>query len=404
MARKAVLAFSGGLDTSYCVLYLQEQGYEVVTVTVDTGGFTADELTAIEAHALDLGASAHHTLDGKQALYDQMVSYVIKGNVLRGGVYPLSVGPERVIQAAEVVRIAREVGAEAAAHGSTGAGNDQVRFDVAVRTLAPELAIISPIRDQGMTRSEEAAYLQAHGVPVDAETQAYSVNQGMLGTTIGGKETKRSWGVPPDDVYPTVAPIDETPDMPAEIVIGFEAGLPVSLDGEVMEGTALMAQLDALGARHGVGKAIHLGDTIMGIKGRIALEAPAPLILITAHRELEKLVLTKQQAFWKNHLADVYGNLLHEGQYFDPVMRDIEALIDSSQRHVTGEAQVKLHKGSVVVTGVRSPYSLLDQAVATYGEENVLWDGRDARGFCKIYGVQAMLAQRAAEVHNEDQS
>lgn len=404
MARKAVLAFSGGLDTSYCVLYLREQGYEVVTVTVDTGGFTADELTAIETRALDLGASAHHTLDGKQALYDQMVSYIIKGNVLRGGVYPLSVGPERMIQAAEVVRIAREVGAEAVAHGSTGAGNDQVRFDVAVRTLAPELAIISPIRDQGMTRSEEAAYLQAHGVPVDATTKAYSVNQGMLGTTIGGKETKSSWGVPPDDVYPTVVPIDEAPDTPAELVIGFEAGLPVSLDGEAMEGIALMAQLDALGARHGVGKAIHLGDTIMGIKGRIALEAPAPLILITAHRELEKLVLTKQQAFWKNHLADVYGNLLHEGQYFDPVMRDIEALIDSSQRHVTGEAQVKMHKGSVVVTGVRSPYSLLDQAVATYGEENVLWDGRDARGFCKIYGVQAMLAQRAAEVHNEDQS
>ncbi len=400
--QKAVLAFSGGLDTSYCVLYLQEQGYEVVTVTVDTGGFTTGELAAIEARALDLGADAHHTLDGKQALYDQMVATIIKGNVLRGGVYPLSVGPERVIQAAEVVRIAREVGAEAVAHGSTGAGNDQVRFDVAVRTLAPELAIISPIRDQGLTRVEEAAYLQAHGVPVDAETQAYSINQGMLGTTIGGKETKRSWGVPPDDVYPTVVPIDAAPDTPAELVIGFEAGLPVSLDGEALDGPALMDQLDALGAQHGVGKAIHLGDTIMGIKGRIALEAPAPLILITAHRELEKLVLTKQQAFWKNHLAEVYGNLLHEGQYFDPVMRDIEALIDSSQRHVTGEAQVKLHKGNVVVTGVRSPYSLLDQAVATYGEENVLWDGRDARGFCKIYGVQAMLAQRAAEVHNED--
>ncbi len=402
--KKAVLAFSGGLDTSYCVFYLQEQGYEVVTVTVDTGGFTEEELTAIEARALDLGASTHHTLDGKQALYDRMVSTIIKGNILRGGVYPLSVGPERVIQAAQVVRIAREVGAEAVAHGSTGAGNDQVRFDVAVRTLAPELEIISPIRDQGMTRAEETTYLQAHGVPVDAETKAYSINQGMLGTTIGGKETKSSWGVPPDDIYPTVVPIDTAPDTPAELIIGFEAGLPVSLDGEALDGLALMAQLDDLGAQHGVGKAIHLGNTIMGIKGRIALEAPAPLILITAHRELEKLVLTKQQAFWKNHLADVYGNLLHEGQYFDPVMRDIEALIDSSQRHVTGEVQVKLHKGNVIVTGVRSPYSLLDQAVATYGEENVLWDGRDARGFCKIYGVQAMLAHRAAEVHNEDQS
>ncbi len=396
--KKAVLAFSGGLDTSYCVLYLQEQGYEVVTVTVDTGGFTEEELTAIEARSVDLGASEHHTLDGKQALYDQMVSTIIKGNVLRGGVYPLSVGPERVIQAAEAVRIAREVGAKAIAHGSTGAGNDQVRFDVVVRTLAPELEIITPIRDQGMTRPEEAAYLQEHGVSVSAETKAYSINQGMLGTTIGGKETKSSWLVPSDDVYPTVVPVDEAPDTPAEIVIGFEEGLPISLDGEPLDGLTLMAQLDDLGAQHGVGKAIHLGDTIMGIKGRIALEAPAPLILITAHRELEKLVLTKQQAFWKNHLADVYGNLLHEGQYLDPVMRDIEALIDSSQIRVTGEAKVKLHKGNIVVTGVRSPYSLLDQAVATYGEENVLWDGRDARGFCKIYGVQAMLAHRATEV------
>ncbi len=401
--KKAVLAFSGGLDTSFCVVYLQEQGYDVVTVTVDTGGFTAEELAGIEARARALGALRHVTRDGRQALYDQMVTYVIKGNLLRGGVYPLSVGPERIIQAAEVARVARQEGAVAVAHGSTGAGNDQVRFDVALRVLAPELEILTPIRDLGLSRAEEAAFLQEQGFDVPLLSRNYSLNRGLLGTTLGGKETKGSWEVPPDSVYPTVVPVDQAPDTAATVIIGFEAGLPVSLDGEALGGLALMAQLDALGAQHGFGKAIHLGDTILGIKGRIALEAPAPLILVAAHRELEKLVLTKQQAFWKQQLAEVYGNLLHEGLYFDPVIRDIEALIDSSQRRVTGEAKVQLFKGHLSVTGVRSPYSLLAQDVATYGEENVLWDGRDARGFSKIYGIQAMLAHRVGEVQDENQ-
>lgn len=402
MKNKAVLAFSGGLDTSLCVVYLQEQGYDVITVTVDTGGFTDTELAAIENRSAELGALKHVTLDGKQQLYDQMVAYIIKGNILRGGVYPLSVGPERVIQAAEVVRVAQEEGSGAVAHGSTGAGNDQVRFDVAVRVLAPDREIISPIRDLGLTREEEVAYLREHGFDVPTLSQDYSINRGMLGTTIGGKETKDSWEVPPDTVYPSVVPVAEAPDEAEMVVIGFEKGLPVSLDGEALGGLEIMAHLDALGAKHGVGKAIHLGDTILGIKGRIALEAPAPLILVTAHRELEKLVLTKEQSFWKNHLAEVYGNLLHEGLYFDPVMRDIEALIDSSQRHVTGEVKVHLFKGNFTVTGVRSPYSLMDQAIATYGEENILWNGRDARGFCRIYGLQAMLAHWAEGVQDED--
>lgn len=393
--KKVILAFSGGLDTSFCVLYLREQGFEVVTATIDTGGFSPAELAALEDRSAALGALKHFTVDGKQALYDQMVTYIIKGNILRGNVYPLSVGPERIIQAAELVRIAKVEDAHAVAHGSTGAGNDQVRFDVAMRVLAPDLEIITPIRDLGLSRAAETEYLSDHGFPVSEETKDYSINQGMLGTTIGGKETKDAWQVPPDSVYPSVVAISDAPDAPQELCIAFESGVPVRLNGEPLDGMTLMTQLDALGAAHGVGKAMHLGDTILGIKGRIALEAPAPLILIAAHRELEKLVLTKRQAFWKNHLAEVYGNLLHEALYLDPVMRDIEALIDSSQAHVCGEVKLKLHKGNVIVTGARSPYSLMDQAVATYGEENLLWDGRDAQGFAKIYALQALLAHKA---------
>jgi argininosuccinate synthase len=395
MSKSAVLAFSGGLDTSFCVVYLQEQGYDVITVTVDTGGFSAEEIADIEARSQELGAIRHYTIDGKQKLYDKVVSYIIKGNILRGGVYPLSAGPERIIQASEVVSIARAEGARAVAHGSTGAGNDQVRFDVAIRVLAPELAIITPIRDLRLSREQETAYLQEHGFDVPASVKDYSINQGMLGTTIGGKETLGSWEVPPEEVYPEVAPLDKTPDHPAEIILEFANGLPVRLNGEALVGIGLMAKLNQIGAQHGVGKRIHLGNTIMGIKGRIALEAPAPIILVTSHKELEKLVLTKWQAFWKDHLADVYGNFLHEGQYFDPVMRDIEALIDSSQECVTGEVKLELFKGNINVNGTRSPHSLMDQAVATYGEQNRLWDGRDAAGFTKIYAVQSMLAHKA---------
>lgn len=394
---KAVLAFSGGLDTSYCVLYLREQGYEVTTVTVDTGGFSEEEIGRIEARAVELGAAKHHTVDGKRALYDRIVGYVIKGNVLRGGVYPLCAGPERTVQAMETVRIARETGAQAIAHGSTGAGNDQVRFDVAIRVLAPEMEIITPIRSLGASREMEAGYLEDRGYGVPALSKDYSINQGMLGTTVGGKETLGSWDAPPEEVYPGIVPLSDTPDEPEKVVIRFEKGLPVGIDGVAMAGSEIMSALDALGAKHGVGKDIHLGTTILGIKGRVAFAAPAPLILVKAHRELEKLVLSKWQIFWKGQLSTVYGDFLHEGLYFDPVMRDIEAMIDSSQGHVTGDVRVKLFKGSTIVEGTRSPYSLMDAKVAVYGEKNVLWDGRDAEGFCKIYGLASMLSSRAAE-------
>jgi argininosuccinate synthase len=388
----AVLAFSGGLDTSFCVPWLHEQGYAVITVTVDTGGFNAAERAAIEARAAELGVWKHHTLDGRQALWDLLVTYIIKGNVLRGGVYPLAAGPERLVQAMQVVAVAREYGATAVAHGSTGAGNDQVRFDLAIHTLAPEVTILTPVRDLGAQRAMEVDFLADHGVATPAKTGRYSVNKGLLGTTIGGGETLDSWEYPPDSAFIDTTPPADAPDAPATLTLSFDHGLPVALNGQALAPLEIMAALAEIGAAHGVGRGIHLGNTILGLKGRIAFEAPAALIAITAHRELEKLTLTKQQAFWKDHLADVYGNQLHEGLYFDPVMRDIEAMIDSSQTTVTGDVRVRLFKGAITVEGCRSPYSLLNRKVGTYGETTRAWTGAEAAAFCKLYGLQSVLA------------
>jgi argininosuccinate synthase len=390
----AVLAFSGGLDTSFCVPWLQEQGYDVVTVTVDTGGFSAAERAAIESRAAALGVVAHHTIDGRQPLWDLLVGYIIKGNVLRGGVYPLCAGPERLVQAMQVVGVAQSYGTTTIAHGSTGAGNDQVRFDLAIRVLLPEANILTPIRDLNAQRAFEVEFLNQHGIPVPEKTGRYSVNKGLLGTTIGGGETLDSWGFPPDEAFvDTVAPAD-APDEPAVITLSFADGVPVALDGVAMAPLDLMAALAEIGGKHGVGRGLHLGNTILGLKGRIVFEAPAAVIAITAHKELEKLVLSKNQGFWKDHLADVYGNMLHEGLYFDPVMRDIEAMIDSSQGAVTGAERVSLFKGHIQVLGCRSPYSLLDRKVGTYGEANRAWTGAEAAAFCKLYGLQSMLAYR----------
>lgn len=396
--KKIVLAFSGGLDTSFCVPYLKDKGYEVYAATVDTGGFTHGELIKIKNRAKELQVKKFFSVDGKEDLYHQIVSYVIKTNVLRGDVYPLCAGPERIIQAAKVIDIAKQIGATAVAHGSTGAGNDQVRFDVAIHTLAPGMEIVTPIRDLGIGRKEETEYLQKHGITIDKSSKDYSINKGMLGTTIGGKETKNSWELPPDGVYPTVVDIESAPKNGEELIISFQKGLPAAVNGKPMNGIAIMNFLDKLGAKHGVGKGMHLGNTILGIKGRVVFEAPAALILIKAHKELEKLVHTKWQSFWKDTLSEAYGNFLHEGLFFDPVVKDIEALIDSGQQVVTGDVKVKLHKGNIIVIGVKSPYSLMDKSVATYGEQNLLWTGQDAIGFSKIYGLQGVLAGKAKKL------
>ena len=397
-----VLAFSGGLDTSFCVPYLREQtGADVHTVTVNTGGFSAADLAAVEARAHALGAASHTTVDARAALFERVLRFLVQGNVLRGGVYPLCVGPERVVQAEALVQEAARLGATAVAHGSTGAGNDQVRFDSALRLLAEThlvgaVEIVTPVRALGLSREASAAYLRERGVEVSAATAVYSVNRGLWGTTIGGGATHDTDGVLPEAAWPDTVGAADAPDQPLRVQIGFEAGVPVALGGEALDAVALVETLAAWGAAHGVGRGVHVGDTILGIKGRVAFEAPAALTLIAAHRELEKLVLTRAQLVHKAALGEVYGQMVHEGQFFDPFLRDVEAFLASSQTRVTGTATVQFFKGALTVLGAASPHSLFDAGAARYGESHALWSGRDAEGFARIHGVQAWLAARAA--------
>lgn len=387
-----VLAFSGGLDTSFCVVYLKEQGYEVITLTVDTGGFNKQDLEQIAAKSKLLGAKQHYLVDGKNQLYNQLIAYIIKGNILRGGVYPLCASTERLVIVYKLIETATKIDASFIAHGSTGAGNDQVRFDVALQILAPHLKVLAPIKDLGIKREEEKKLLKKYNLPTSLKSGSYSINQSMLGVTIAGEETKGSWDVPPEEVFKGVTPLAKTPNKPAELILSFEKGLPVAINSKKMSGIAIMDYLTKVGNQHGVGKNIHLGNTILGIKGRIAFAAPAITILIKAHKELEKLVQTKWQSFWKETLSDFYGQILHEALYFDPVMRDLEALIDSSQVNVTGDVKVKLFKGNIIIEGCRSPNSLMNPQIATYGEENLMWDSRDVTGFSKIYAISSLLA------------
>ena len=386
-----VLAFSGGLDTSFCVPHLRETtAREVHTVTVNTGGFTAANCAAVEARAAALGAASHTTVDARADLFERVLRFLVMGNVLRGGVYPLCVGPERVVQAEALVDVAARLGATRLAHGSTGAGNDQVRFDNALRLLAETrlggaVEVLAPIRSLNLSREASSAYLAERGVEVSAATTAYSVNRGLWGTTIGGRETHATDGVLPEAAWPhTVAPA-AAPDAPLRLAIGFEAGVPVSLDGEALAPVDLVERITARGEAHGVGRGIHVGDTILGIKGRIAFEAPAALTLVAAHRELEKLVLTRAQLVHKAGLAETYGGMVHEGQFFDPLCRDIEAFFASSQQRVTGTATVEFFKGALRVLGAVSPHSLLDARVATVRR------GRDAVGRPRRRGLHAHL-------------
>ena len=390
--KNAVLAFSGGLDTSFCAVYLREElGYDVISVTVDTGGFSKEELGRIKERAVSLGVKKHITIDGTRFVYDRFISYIVKGNSLRGNVYPLSVGAERVAQAIEISKAAVREKADAVCHGSTGAGNDQIRFDVAFRALVPDKKLLTPIRELGLSREEEADRLESWGFPVETEVKDYSINEGIWGTTIGGKQTHDPWDFPPDSVFRHTKGADSV-DLPTrETIIGFSGGLPIEIDGRKLSGIDALRLLNETAGGYGIGRGVHVGDTILGIKGRIVFEAPAPAILIAAHRELEKLVLSKNQRFWKDHLGQVYGDMLHEGLYFDPVMRDIEAMLDSSQEFVTGRARVRLGPGNFLVTGTESDHSLMKGDLATYGEVQSLWDSRDAEGFSRIYGIPARL-------------
>jgi argininosuccinate synthase len=406
--RHYVLAFSGGLDTSYALAVLVDRGKRVTTVTVNTGGFDADELLDIATRAQALGATDHVVVDGRARLFEQFVSYILKANYLRNGVYPSCVGVERMLQAEEVTRVALERGADAIAHGSTGAGNDHVRFDAVTKAMAPKLEIAGLIRDEQHTREEERDFLRERGHPVSEITAKYSFNFGILGTTIGGEETYGSWEYLPEEAWPTTRSIADAPAEPAEIVLTFERGLPVAYEAQggpavSVAGTEIgvagydtLSALNRIGAEHGVGRGIHTGQTIMGIVGRLGFEAPGMLTLIAAHRELERLVLTNAQQTLKASLGTTFGDMLHEGRYYDPLLTDIRAFLDSSQARVSGEVRVRLHKGNVIPLGCRSPHSLLDagrRLGSTYGHGSSLWTGEEARAFAHIYATAGVLAR-----------
>ena len=391
-----LLAFSGGLDTSFCVPWLAETcGRPIVTLTVNTGGIDSEAATLLEQRSKALGAAAHHLVDARRAYFEQVLKYLIMGNVRRGNLYPLCVGAERVLQAQTVAQFARELGTDVAAHGSTAAGNDQVRFEVALRTLAPELEILAPVRDHAFKRPAQLEYLQARGLPIPPFGAAYSVNRGLWGVTIGGKETLVSETCIPDDAWVLTRDAFERPHAPERHTVGFEAGVPCSLDGRSLDAVALIEAVEAIGARFGVGRGIHLGDTIIGFKGRVAFEAPAAEVLLTAHRELEKLVLSARQQRTKDLLAGAYGDLVHEGQHLDAVCRDTEAFFVSTQARVTGETHLLFRPGAVFVEGTSSPYSLMKASKGAYGESAGEWTAQDAHGFSKMLALPGIFYTRA---------
>ncbi|MGA2563021.1 MAG: argininosuccinate synthase [Steroidobacteraceae bacterium] len=393
-----VLAYSGGLDTSFLVPWLIENYQRpVITVTVDTGGIDASSARTLRERALALGARSHHQVDARADYFEQVLRFLIMGNVRRGQLYPLCVGAERVMQAQTIARMARELGSSMIAHGCTAAGNDQVRFEVALRTLAPELQVLAPVRDQAFTRSAEQAYLQQRSLPLPPSGAAYSINRGLWGVTIGGKETLSSAGSIPESAW-VLSREAFTAARPSERhTLRFEQGRPAALDGAALEPVALIERLEALAAPFGIGRGIHLGDTIIGTKGRVAFEAPAAEVLLSAHRELEKLVLTGRQQRIKDSVAAPYGDLVHEGQLLDPVCRDIEALLLSSQQRVSGEVHLLLRTGSLFVEGVESRYSLMSASRGIYGEAAGEWSAADALGFSKILALPGVFHRRAGQ-------
>jgi argininosuccinate synthase len=395
MALPILLAFSGGLDTSFCIPYLAEtHGRPVVTVTVDTGGLDAAAAEELARRSRALGAAEHLRVDARRAFFDRVLRFLIAGNVRRGQAYPLCVGAERVVQAQEVARAAARLGTGTVAHGCTAAGNDQVRFDVALRTLAPHLEVLAPVRDEPRPRAEQVAYLESRGLPVPPFGAAYSVNRGLWGVTIGGRETLDSVAAIPEAAWVLTRGAFDAPRAPERHAVGFEAGVPVAVDGEALEPVAAIERLEALAAPFGIGRGIHLGETVLGIKGRVAFEAPAAEVLLTAHRELEKLVLTGRQQRTKETVAAVYGDLVHEGQHLDPVCRDIEALLASSQERVAGSVSLLFRPGQAFVEGVSSPFSLMAASRGVYGEAAGEWTAADARGFSRIAALPGLLHRR----------
>ncbi len=393
--KKVVLAFSGGLDTSYCVKYLgEEKGYEVHTITVNTGGFDDKEIKEIETRAKNLGVASHKTVDETKNYYDKVIRYLIYGNILKNNTYPLSVSAERMSQALAVAIYAKELKADAVAHGSTGAGNDQVRFDMILNILVPGIEIITPIRELKLSREEEIAYLKSKGVQMNFDKAMYSINKGIWGTSVGGKETLKSLGMLPEEAWPTQV----TKSGNETVKLTFEKGELRKVNDKAFSHPAEAIQhLQAIAGPYGIGRDIHVGDTIIGIKGRVGFEAAAPILVLKAHHALEKHVLTKWQLSWKDQLAQFYGNWLHEGQYLDPVMRDIEAFLTNTQQHVTGEVSIELYPYRYQVLGIESSYDLMSSKFGKYGEMNLGWTGDDVKGFTKIFGNQTAIYQQVKE-------
>ena len=387
--KKLVLAYSGGLDTSYCAKYLsQEEGYEVHAVSVNTGGFSSEEINTIQEKALALGASSYTSLDAVETFYDKVVKYLIFGNVLRNNTYPLSVSAERIVQAVEIVEHAKKIGADYIAHGSTGAGNDQVRFDMIFQTLAPKIKIITPIRDNKLAREEEIAYLQKNGVDYSWEKAKYSINKGLWGTSVGGDETLTSHLPLPDSAYPSQLQEKE----PKQVKLTFEKGELVALDGQKNTPVANIELLEHMASKYAIGRDIHVGDTIIGIKGRVGFEAAAALIIIKAHHLLEKHTLSKWQQYQKEQQGNFYGMLLHEGNYLDEVMRNIEAFLTDTQKNVSGDVFVSLYPFQFRLDGIDSPHDLMNASFGSYGEMNKGWTADDAKGFIKILSNPGKIA------------
>jgi len=387
--KKVVLGFSGGLDTSYCVKYLtDEQGMEVHSIIVNTGGFTVEELKEVEAHAYRLGVKSHTSIDAVESYYDRIIKYLVFGNVLKNNTYPLSVSAERLIQALHIADHVSATGAEYVAHGSTGAGNDQVRFDMIFHIMIPGIPILTPVRDLRLSREDEIHYLQSKGVEMRFDKAMYSINKGLWGTSVGGKETLSSRGMLPEEAWPT--PVTKSGE--EELKLSFYKGELVAVnDKDFKHPAAAIQYLQSIAAPFGVGRDIHVGDTIIGIKGRVGFEAAAPMIIIKAHHALEKHVLTKWQLNWKDQLAQFYGNWLHEGQILDPVMRDIEVFLENTQDHVTGDVFIQIYPHHFHVAGISSPYDLMNSQFGSYGEMNKGWSGDDVRGFSKIFGNQTAI-------------
>ena len=388
--KKLVIAYSGGLDTSYCAVSLSKQGYEIHAVSVNTGGFSKGDIKTIEKNAYKMGVSTYKNIEAVAMFYQKVVKYLIYGNVLKNNTYPLSVSAERIVQAIEIIEYAKSINAKFIAHGSTGAGNDQVRFDMIFQTLAPEIEIVTPIRDQNLTRQEEISYLKANGIDLDWEKAKYSINKGLWGTSVGGDETLTSHLALPDSAYPSQLKLKTS----ETVTLTFMKGELTAVDGLENATEVLIQKLNDLGSKYAIGRDIHVGDTIVGIKGRVGFEAPAALIIVKAHHLLEKHTLTKWQLQHKDYLSNFYGMHLHEGQYLDPVMRDMEAFLTSSQSSVSGIVEVVLKPYHFSINGVKSPNDLMNAKFGSYGEVNSGWNAEEAKGFIKINGNQNKIHQQ----------